>query len=279
MGGWPVLVDFERSILTPGELGPEQISSAPIAHRWTVDRMPPWLRSLWKPKNRVAARNADLLLSLLRQPSPLVLIVGGATMGNGMEALYADPNVDIVAFDIYGSPLTQLIADAHQIPLASESVDAVVIQAVIEHVVDPSRVVREIERVLRPDGLVYAETPFLQQVHAGPYDFTRFTSSGQRYLFRAFEEVLAGPVDGPGTQLLWSVDHAVRALFRSELAGKLARGAFWWLRYLDRAVPVEWAMDNATAYFFMGRRSEKVLAPDDIVAYYRGAQREPSPPS
>jgi SAM-dependent methyltransferase len=279
IGRWPILVDFEHSILTRDELSREHVASAPAAHRWSVDRLPPRLRSLWKPRNRVAARNADLLLALLAKPSPLVLIVGGGTMGNGMEAVYANPDLRLLAFDIYGSPLTQLIADAHQIPLASESVDAVIIQAVMEHVIDPPLVVGEIERVLRADGLVYAETPFLQQVHAGPYDFTRFTSSGHRYLFRGFDEILAGPVDGPGTQLLWSVDHAVRALFRSEFAGKLARGAFSWLRYLDRAVPAEWAMDNATAYFFLGRRSEKALAPHDIVAYYRGAQRARRTPS
>src|SRR4029079_11363432 len=114
---------------------------------------------------------------------------------------------------------------------------AVLVQAVLEHVLDPARVVGEIHRVLRPDGLVYAETPFLQQVHAGPYDFTRYTSSGHRYLFRSFEEIAAGPVAGPGTQLLWSVDHLMRGVIRSELAGKLARALFFWLRYFDRLVP------------------------------------------
>ena len=29
--------------------------------------------------------------------------------------------------------------------------------------------------------------------------------SGHRYLFRAFERIAAGPVTGPGTQLVWSI--------------------------------------------------------------------------
>jgi SAM-dependent methyltransferase len=194
-------------------------------------------------------------------------------MGNGVEAIYADRRTRVIGFDIYSSPLTQFIADAHQIPLAGESVDAVLIQAVLEHVLDPGQVVREIHRVLRTGGLVYAETPFLQQVHAGPYDFVRFTSSGHRYLFRAFEEIAAGPVAGPGTQLLWSVDHIVRGLLRSELAGKLARGVFFWLRYLDRLVPTAFAMDDASAYYFLGRRANRALTAHEIVGYYRGAQR------
>ena len=269
VAGLPVLVDFERSIL---ELD-TGLAPNPETRRWSVERLPVWLRPLWSPPNRAAERNAELLLSLLPGPSPLVLVVGGGTIGNGVEAIYADRRVRIVGFDIYCSPLIQFIADAHRIPFADASVDAVLIQAVLEHVLDPSTVVREIQRVLPNGGLVYAETPFLQQVHAGPYDFVRYTSSGHRYLFRAFEEIAAGPVAGPGTQLLWSIDHMVRGLLRSELAGKLTRALFFWLRYLDRFVPVSFAMDNASAYYFLGRRTQSELTSHEIVGYYRGAQR------
>jgi ubiquinone/menaquinone biosynthesis C-methylase UbiE len=275
VGRWPVFVDFERSILDRGDLqASTRAGLAPLTgnRRWSRDRLPTSLRRWWNPPNRAAARNVQRLLSLLSGPSPLALVIGGGTMGNGVEAIYADRRLRVVAFDIYGSQLTQFIADAHQIPLASGSVDAVLIQAVLEHVLDPGQVVTEIHRVLRNGGLVYAETPFLQQVHAGPYDFTRYTSSGHRYLFRSFEEIAAGAVAGPGTQLLWSIDHIVRGLLGSELAGKLARGVFFWLRYLDRLVRTGFAMDNASAYYFLGRRAERELTPHEIVNYYRGAQ-------
>lgn len=267
---WPTLVDFERSVLEPPELKELASGGRPELSRWSIDRLPRRLRSWWKPRNRVAARNVETLLGLLRGPAPLILVIGGGTLGNGVEAIYADRRTRVVGFDIYGSPLVQFIADAHQIPLADQSIDAVLVQAVLEHVLDPAQVVAEIHRVLRQDGLVYAETPFLQQVHAGPYDFTRYTSSGHRYLFRAFEEIAAGPVAGPGAQMLTSIDHLVRGLLRSELAGKLARMIFFWLRYLDRVVPTSFAMDNASAYYFLGRRSERELSPSEIVGYYRG---------
>jgi ubiquinone/menaquinone biosynthesis C-methylase UbiE len=270
-GGRPILVDFERSILERADLKPSATGSGLVPRRWSIDQLPRPLRSLWKPRNQVAARNVEALLGLLDEPAPLVLVIGGGTLGNGVEAIYADRRTRVVAFDIYGTPLVQFIADAHQIPLADQSIDAVLVQAVLEHVLDPAQVAAEIHRVLRPDGLVYAETPFLQQVHAGPYDFTRYTSSGHRYLFRAFEEIAAGPVAGPGAQMLTSIDHLVRGLLRSELAGKLARALFFWLRYLDRLVPTAFAMDNASAYYFLGRRSERELSPSEIVGYYRGA--------
>lgn len=271
MGRIPVLVDFENSVLRQEDLA-GGAGKPPTAHTWSLERLPHWLRSCWKPFNAVAARNIDLLLARLEESATL-LVIGGGSMGNGVERLYSDRRFGTIGLDIYVSPLTQLVADAHQLPFADQSVDAVVVQAVLEHLVEPQRAVGEIRRVLRSDGFVYAETPFLQQVHAGPYDFVRFTSSGHRYLFRGFEEIAAGPVAGPGTQLLWSIDHLLRGLFRSDLAGKTARGLFFPLRYLDRIVPDSYAMDNASAYYFLGRRTAHELTQHEIVDYYRGAQR------
>jgi ubiquinone/menaquinone biosynthesis C-methylase UbiE len=270
VGRWPAFVDFDHSILERHALlGSVTAGPSP----WSIERLPRRLRSWAKPRNRAAARNVEILLRLLPEPAPLILVVGGGTMGNGVEAIYADRRARVVAFDIYAGPLVQFVADAHQIPLASASVDAVLVQAVLQQVLDPGAVVSEIRRVLRKGGLVYAETPFLQQVNAGPFDFVRYTSSGHRYLFRAFEEIAAGPVAGPGTQLLWSVDHLTRGLLRSEAAGKLARLVCFWLRYLDHLVPTAFAMDNASAYYFLGRRSERELSPAEILAYYRGSSR------
>ena len=61
--------------------------------------------------------------------------------------------------------------------------------------------------MLKGRGVVYAETPFMQQVHMGPYDFTRFTHSGHRRLFRRFEEVESGAVCGPGMALAWAYQY------------------------------------------------------------------------
>ncbi|WP_224003280.1 methyltransferase domain-containing protein [Aureimonas sp. SA4125] len=93
--------------------------------------------------------------------------------------MYAHPRTRIVALIVYNSANSRLIADAHNIPLK----DALVVQAELEHVLQPRRVVAEIWRVLRPGGIVYVETPFMHHVHEGPFDFTRFTESGHRYLF------------------------------------------------------------------------------------------------
>jgi len=268
--GQPVLVDFETSILSEGDV--RASSGGSVIERGRKSVAGRLIQALL-PTNKVGAVNADRLKSLLLAalPRPTILIIGGGSAGEGTETLYEDGSLQLIAFDIYGSALTQFIADAHQIPLADESVDAVWIQAVLEHVLDPWRVAAEIHRVLKPEGLVYAETPFLQQVHEGAYDFTRFTESGHRWLFRHFEAIDSGVVLGPASQLLWSIEHVVRGTFRSVKAGIAAKLALFWLRFFDRIIPAGYASDAASAVYFLGRKSAAKIGPRDIVAFYQGA--------
>ncbi|NOT34528.1 MAG: class I SAM-dependent methyltransferase [Candidatus Eisenbacteria bacterium] len=197
-----------------------------------------------------------------------VLVIGGGTRGGGTDAIYEAPDLDVIAFDIYASRWCQFIADAHSIPLESRTIDAVWVQAVLEHVLDPWQVVAEIERVLRPNGLVYAETPFLQQVHEGAYDFTRFTESGQRWLFRRFERLDSGLIAGPGIQFAWSIEHLVRALTRSRMVGRLARLGLFWVQWLDGVTGRSQSLDGASCTYFFGRLSERSISPRDMVRHY-----------
>jgi SAM-dependent methyltransferase len=269
--GKPVLVNFESSVLDY-EATARTTGGSPVIRS---KHLPNWALKILQGENQVAERQSQILLSLARQTCerPRVLVVGGGSVGSGLHPLYADQSVDLIAFDLYSSEFVQFVADAHWIPLRDECVDGVLIQAVLEHVLDPQRVVSEIERVLRPNGLVYADTPFLQHVHEGAYDFTRFTESGHRYLFKNFSEISAGVVAGPSVQMIWSIDSLCRSLFRSRTAGLLARAAFFWLRWLDRLVPAEYAIDGASACYFFGRKSGTKIAPNELVKRYRGAQR------
>ena len=273
VGSWPVLVDFQACILDRHEVLRSR-GASPV-RRSSVTWVRQKCRRILFGRNPVAQANLARLVDLLPGiPSrPKVLVIGGGAVGNGAQALYEDDRVDVIGFDIYGSALTQFVADAHRIPIASESVQGVLVQAVLEHVLDPWQVAGEIHRVLAPDGVVYAETPFMQQVHEGAYDFTRFTDSGQRYLFRRFEVIDSGAVAGPGTQLVWSVDHLARCLFRSKVVGRACGAAFAWLRILDPLCSTKHAIDAASCVYFLGRKVGGAITPRQIVEYYRGAQR------
>jgi SAM-dependent methyltransferase len=182
--------------------------------------------------------------------------------------LYDAGDVRVCGFDIYASTHTDFVADAHRIPFADESFDAVWIQAVLEHVIEPHQVVAEIARVLRADGVVYAETPFMQQVHEGAYDFTRFTESGHRWLFRDFECLESGVVLGPGTASWWSLRYTLRALFRSHVLAEVLALPFFWLRFLDGLTSGVYASDAASGVYFFGKKGGSRLGPKELVAFY-----------
>ncbi|RMG39586.1 MAG: class I SAM-dependent methyltransferase [Planctomycetota bacterium] len=270
--GHPVLIDFDRSVLDAETVFDSGAASPVRRHSYLggLRRLAKWAVS---PPKRTTARNVARLREMLleRDPRPLALVVGGGSIGQGCRPLYDDPRIRLIGFDLYRSPNVQFVADAHAIPLASESVDAVIVQAVLEHVLDPHRVVAEIHRVLKPQGLVYAETPFLQQVHEGAYDFTRFTQTGHRWLFRHFEELDSGSLGGPGTQLLWTIDYLVRGLFRSRVAGKAAKLVFAWVQLLDALIPERYSVDAASGFFFLGRKADRPITPREVIRAYRGA--------
>ncbi len=214
--------------------------------------------------------------ALTGRPTATVLVVGGSILGQGMTGLAAHSSLELVETDVSFGPRTALICDAHDIPFANDTFDGVVVQAVMEHVVDPYRCASEIHRVLKPQGVVYAETPFIQQVHMGRYDFTRFTHSGHRRLFRHFDEIASGPVCGPGMALAWTYQYFLLSFVTSRPMRGLVRAfaslTSFYLKYFDRyLIGRAPAVDAASGFFFIGRKAEDALPDRDLVAYYKGA--------
>lgn len=218
-------------------------------------------------------RMTRLLLS--DTSNPIVLVVGGSILGEGMESLAESSEIDLVECDVSFGPRTRLICDAHDIPFDNAIFDGVIAQAVLEHVVDPQRCCAEIHRVLKPRGIVYAETPFIQQVHGGRYDFTRFTHLGHRRLFRGFDELESGAACGTGMALSWSYRYFLTSFARSARTKSLlrlfARLTSFYLKYFDYlTIDRPGTLDAASGYYFMGRKVNSVLPDKDLVNLYRG---------
>lgn len=266
----PVLINFDQSVVDRDTV--IALDAASQVERTSYSGPSRFVKRLLSPEHKVTQQNVSKLKNMLtaQQEPARLLVIGGGSVGRALGPLYEDEQIHVYSFDIYASPSVQFVADAHEMPLADDFFDAVIVQAVLEHVLHPEQVVAEIWRVLKPDGLVYAETPFMQHVHEGAYDFTRFTDSGHRYLFRRFDLIDSGVCGGPGMQLMWAADYFARSLFRSRIAGKLAKLAFSWAQYLDRLIPNDYAIDAASGVFFLGRKSTETMSPSEVITYYKG---------
>lgn len=121
-------------------------------------------------------------------------------LGCGNQEL-DDPN--IVRTDVLLHPFTDGVADVHQLPLRDASVDFVFSGAVFEHLRDPFLAAREIRRVLKPGGYVYADWNFVFAYHGYPHHYFNATRQGIGEVFAEFRELRSGvaPFQGPGYAL------------------------------------------------------------------------------
>lgn len=67
------------------------------------------------------------------------------------------------------------LCSADNIPVDDNTFDIVMLAEVIEHLENPIAVLNECYRVLKKDGKIVVTIPFLNALHADPYDFQRWT--------------------------------------------------------------------------------------------------------
>ena len=79
--------------------------------------------------------------------------------------------------------------DGTNIPFETGSVDHVLCTEVIEHLPDPSPLVGEVHRVLRPGGTALVTVPWSARCHYMPHDYHRFTPTALGLLFSKFASV------------------------------------------------------------------------------------------
>ena len=188
---------------------------------------------------------------------------------------FDDSDFAMVYTDIVPSSRVDIVCDAHSLPFASDSFDCVIVQAVLEHVIQPFVCVDEIERVLCDGGYIYCETPGFQQVHGRQFDFHRFTFLGHRSMLRAFEEICSGASCGPGMALAWSLKYFLLSFVKRKslrfFVSYLSNWLFFPLKYFDYIlIDKDPSLDCSSAFYFLGSKSHSRLRDSDVIRLYRG---------
>lgn len=179
-----------------------------------------------------SARAAQAMQSVF-DPLPdsaLCLSVGGGPSR-------AHPN--LCNLNIGAFPNVDVIADAHSLPYAENSVDAVFSAAVFEHLHTPTDAAAEIYRVLRPGGRIFIDSPFAFVYHGYPHHYQNYTITGHRLLFerQGFTVLDSGVSGGPAYAITQLVNNFIRE-YTSGLHGwifkRLWRAAVPLIRRIDR---------------------------------------------
>lgn len=276
VNGIPILIDDEQSLFKQADFTSSKktfFSNNPLKR--AIFHMIPTLGLNYASKKNL--KKVEEMLDLTKQ-KPRVLTVGGSIEGEGAKQFLNSPHFEVIDTDVTFGPRTKVICDGHSLPFADASVDVVVIQAVLEHVLDPVQCVKEIHRVLKPDGIVYSEIPFMQQVHGKAFDFTRFSFLGQRRLFRNFELIDMGPTAGPGSSLSWAYVYFLMG-FSNNFYIRVALRLFgtytsFYLKYFDLLTKNKAStLDGASGIYFLGRKSEITLDDATLIANYKGGFR------
>jgi SAM-dependent methyltransferase len=268
VNGKPILIDFSQSIIKEDWFQNTEENVSIIGKRTHFLRK---IKNLITGSDRNTLKSINIFKKNLPK-DPKILLIGSGSIGMGLNDLYNDININLIAFDIYPNDKIQFIADGHNIPLKDSSVDGVIIQAVLEHVLDPKIVATEIYRVLKKDGIVYAETPFLQESHEEPYDFTRFTELGHRWLFRNFEEVYRKVNGGPGLTLYWSIRSLLRSIIGNKFITNFISLPFILFSLIDYLIPEDRKIKGANGLIFIGKKTNKIINQNEIIKHYIGVK-------
>lgn len=86
--------------------------------------------------------------------------------------------------------------------IPSKHFDFIVCTEVLEHTLQPFDAVKELQRIIKPGGLIFVSTPYNFRIHGPLPDCWRFTEHGLRALFKDFEIVELNGLEEPDRFLM-----------------------------------------------------------------------------
>jgi SAM-dependent methyltransferase len=106
------------------------------------------------------------------------------------------------------------VCDLTAIPVEAARFDAVICTQVLEHVPDPSAVLAELRRILRPGGTLWLSAPLFYAEHQQPFDFYRYTQFAFRRLAEdvGFELRTLSRLEGYDATVSYQLSMAAREL-------------------------------------------------------------------
>jgi len=116
-----------------------------------------------------------------------------------------------------------ILGDAHRLPFRRASVKLVLATHVLEHLLNPQKVVDEVYQILENKGKFIIIVPFAHPPHG---DYFRFTELGLLYILRRFKIVVLKPAGGIFTVLGIVMGNLVAKIFGKDSIIRFVRDSF-----------------------------------------------------
>jgi SAM-dependent methyltransferase len=115
---------------------------------------------------------------------PMLIGDLGSYNVNGSYRALIEPRWTYVGIDREEGPNVDLVMPKeYRIPVADNHFDALISGQCFEHVRNPFKLMNEVARVVKPDGIVLIVAPFIFGEHRFPVDCWRFLRDGWQALF------------------------------------------------------------------------------------------------
>lgn len=114
-----------------------------------------------------------------------ILDVGCGYRSNRMDLLRLNNRWTVKTLDLFEGSGADFCLDAQAMQvIPSDSYGCVICTELLEHVIEPRRVLAEIKRILKPGGLIIVTVPFDVEIHEnqGQPDYWRMTPDGLRIM-------------------------------------------------------------------------------------------------
>lgn len=119
------------------------------------------------------------LFTSLERNNGNVLDIGGGSFyknlkENSFEKYFVlEPNYELLPK--YDSKINNIIADGSKLPFKSNFFDTVLVIQVLQFIFEPNELIKEVRRVLKPNGKLILQVPQSGNLHGIPYHYYNFT--------------------------------------------------------------------------------------------------------
>jgi SAM-dependent methyltransferase len=135
------------------------------------------------------------------------------------------------SLDIHPCVETTYVADVQNMPMIiDQSYDTALCLEVLEHVPEPLQALREINRILKPNGVLIISVPHLSRLHEEPHDYYRFTKYALRHI-----------LESAGFQIVALEKRGGLFSFLGHQISTLVLGLIWNVRFVRSTV---WFLDS-----------------------------------